>query len=219
MALTTLSDFKSELKYGARSNLFKVKISVPSITLTTDKLATTATTLNGIIDTTTDGNDVELLCKAAAIPSFTLGTIEVPFRGRRIKIPGDRSFGDWTATFMADDAHKIRQLFLEWANYIKYHDETTDLLGSTKNDYYSSIDIQHLKSNNTVSRYYKLYEVFPTEVGAIDLSYDSTDTLEEFTVTFQYHYLDSSSSAFDASSTTAAAGGTDVATSAFGGGV
>jgi hypothetical protein len=210
MALTTLSDFKSALKYGARSNLFKVKISVPSITLTTDKLATTASTLNGIIDTTTDGNNVELLCKAAAIPSFTLGTIEVPFRGRRIKIPGDRSFGDWTATFMADDAHKIRQLFLEWTNYIKNHDETTESLGSSAGDYYSTVDINHLKSDSTVSRYYKLYEVFPTEVGAIDLSYDSTDTLEEFTVTFQYHYLDSSSSPIVPSSTQDEAGGTDV---------
>lgn len=215
MALTTLSKFKSTLKYGARSNLFRVNIGLPDITLS-EQLNTTSTKLSAIIDSKGDNSAIELLCKAAAIPSFTLGTIEVPFRGRRVKIPGDRTFGDWTATFMADDAHAVRQVFLEWANYIKYHDETTDLLGSTAADYYSTIDIAHLKSDKSVSRYYKLYEVFPTEVGAIDLSYDSTDTLEEFTVTFQYHYLDSSSEEITATSTTAAAGGTSVATSATG---
>lgn len=217
MALTTLSTFKDKLQYGARSNLFKVNITLPSITLSANTtLKTSATTLSGIVNTTGGNNAIELLCKSAAIPSFTLGTIEVPFRGRRIKIPGDRTFGDWTATFMADDAHKIRQVFLEWANYIKYHDETETLLGSIDDDYYSTIDIHHLKADGNVSRYYKLFEVFPTEVSAIDLSYDSTDTLEEFTVTFQYHYLDSSKTSIGTSSDTAAAGGSDVSKNPFG---
>jgi hypothetical protein len=35
-----------------------------------------------------------------------------------------------------------------------------------------------------------LYDAFPTDVSAIDLSYDTTDAVQEFTVTFQYHYLD-----------------------------
>ena len=198
MALTTLSDFKNSIQYGARSNLFKVEITLPTLTLSTTAaggaLGSGQTSLSGIIASNQTGsnNAVELLCKAAAIPSFTLGTIEVPFRGRRIKIPGDRSFGDWTATFMMDGGHRIRQAFLEWTNYIKTHNEESDILGSNDADYYSTIDIKHLKSDGTISRYYKLYEVFPTEVSAVDLSYDSTDALEEFTVSFQYHYLDSS---------------------------
>lgn len=196
MALTTLSDFKSNIGHGARSNLFKVNITLPSITLDIPLLSSENTKLGGIAKSSAasgDNNQIDLLCKSAAIPSFTLGVIEVPFRGKRIKIPGDRTFGDWTATFISDDAHKVRQTFLEWTNYIKLHDENQDVLGSVDQDYYSTIDLQHLKADNSVSRYYKLYEVFPTEVGAIDLSYDNTDTLEEFTVTFQYHYLDSSS--------------------------
>ena len=30
--------------------------------------------------------------------------------------------------------------------------------------------------------------MFPTEISSIDLSYDSTDTIEEFTVTFAFQY-------------------------------
>lgn len=193
MALTTLSDFKSSLQYGARSNLFKVNITLPTISLpggTT--LSSTTTTLNGITTSAADGdnNALQLLCKSGAIPGYTVGTIEVPFRGRRIKVPGDRTFGDWTATFISDDRHRARQAFLEWTNYIKIHDETSETLGATSTDYYSTIQIDHLKADGTISRTYKLFEAFPSEVGAIDLSYDNTDSLEEFTVTFQYAYVD-----------------------------
>lgn len=182
MALTSISDFKSSLNYGSRSNLFKVNFTFP--------------TLEGVtLTTATIGNDkdVDVLCKSAAIPSMTVGIIEVPFRGRRVKVPGDRVFGDWTATFYSDSEHRIRQAFLQWSNYIKNLDQTNETLGATNVDYYGAINLDHLKADGSVSRYYKLYQVFPTEVGAIDLSYDTTDALEEFTVTFQYQYMDSSS--------------------------
>ena len=37
-------------------------------------------------------------------------------------------------------------------------------------------------------RTYRFYDIFPTNVGQIDLSYESTDTPEEFTVDFQVQY-------------------------------
>ena len=37
-------------------------------------------------------------------------------------------------------------------------------------------------------RSYRFYDIFPTNVGAIDLSYDSSDTIEEYTVEFQVQY-------------------------------
>lgn len=180
--LTSLSDFKSSLNYGSRSNLFKINITFPTLTDVSFKSPTLG-----------DDKDIDVLCKSAAIPSMTVGIIEVPFRGRRVKIPGDRTFGDWTATFYNDAAHNVRQAFLQWSNYIKNLDQTNEFLGSTDVDYNGTIDIQHLKADGSVSRYYKLYQVFPTDVGAIDLSFDTTDALEEYSVTFQYQYMDFSS--------------------------
>ena len=47
--------------------------------------------------------DFTFLCRSAGIPASTIGTVEVPFRGRVIKLPGDRTFESWTITVMADE--------------------------------------------------------------------------------------------------------------------
>jgi hypothetical protein len=176
MPLTTLQNIKDNLKYGSRSNLFKAELTIPTV-------------ITAELDTTTqsfDGHDV--LCKSAAIPAMTVGIIEVPFRGRRAKIPGDRTWTDWTATFYSDSAHSLRSAFIAWSNYIRTLDETEASLGNF-GDYYGTVGLTHLKSDGTASRVYTLEQVFPSDVSAIDLSYDTTDAIEEFTVTFQYHYM------------------------------
>lgn len=95
MAIATISNLSEALSAGARPNFFKVQITAPSFLETVD-----AENINAAM----------LLCKTAAIPGMTVGVIEVPFRGgRRIKIPGDRTFADWTATFISDSNHSIRR--------------------------------------------------------------------------------------------------------------
>jgi len=176
MSFATLTQLKTALNRGARANLFEINIPFPSLIASTD-LPTDAT------------GTVKVLCKAAAVPGFTVGTIEVPFRaGRRIKIPGDRTFADWTVTIINDENHAIRRAFNAWVNLISkgnYDSQTK----ATVQDYYKDITCVHLKGDNSVSRQYRLNDAFPTDVSAIDLSFDSTDTLSEFTVNFQYHYL------------------------------
>ena len=49
---------------------------------------------------------------------------------------------------------------------------------------------------NKVLRVYKLIGAWPTSVGAINLSYDSNDQIEEFDVEFQYQYLDADQEEF-----------------------
>ena len=38
--------------------------------------------------------------------------------------------------------------------------------------------------SNVVLKEYEFIDIFPVSVGSIDLSYDSTDTIEEYTVEF-----------------------------------
>ena len=55
-------------------------------------------------------------------------------------------------------------------------------LGSTSNsDALSGSAITPLKT-------YTFFDIFPTSVSAIDLSYDSSDAIEEYTVEFQVQY-------------------------------
>ena len=179
MSFASIQQLKTALAgRGARANLFEINIAFPVLTSVDAELTSTKFTDN-----------TKILCKAAAVPGFTVGTIEVPFRaGRRIKIPGDRTFADWTVTIINDENQTLRRAFNAWVNLISKGNYDSQSK-STISEYYQDITCSHLKADNTVSRKYELNDAFPTDVSAIDLSFDSTDTLSEFTVNFQYHYL------------------------------
>jgi len=174
MAFATISQLKNALVRGARANLFEIEMGFP---------ATLSTVTGGATEA------LKLLCKSGAVPGFTVGVIEVPYKaGRRVKIPGDRTFADWTVTIINDEDHKLRRAFTSWVNLISKsnYDSPTK---STSQDYYKDIIVSQLNGDGNVVRKYKLNDAYPTDVGALDLSFDSTDTLSEFTVNFQYHYL------------------------------
>ena len=179
MSFASIQQLKTALAgRGARANLFEINIAFPTLTSVDASLASTKFT-----------EDTKILCKAAAVPGFTVGTIEVPFRaGRRIKIPGDRTFADWTVTIINDEDQTLRRAFNAWVNLISKGNYDSQSK-STISEYYQDITCTHLRGDNTTSRKYELNDAFPTDVSAIDLSFDSTDTLSEFTVNFQYHYL------------------------------
>ena len=169
-----INTFREKLKGGSKANLFRMEI-IPEFTVPGFSAE--------------DSKRANILCKSGAIPAFTLGIIEVPFRGRRIKIPGDRTYADWTATFVNDDNQKTRKYFDAWMNTIVDVDGE-NALRTGVGSYRCRISINQLRPDGNISRTYDLYDAFPTDVSAIDLSYDTTDAVQEFTVTFQYHYLD-----------------------------
>ena len=166
-----INTFRQKLNGGSKANLFRIEIEPDTI-----------------IDNV-DLSNLSILCKSGAIPAFTLGIIEVPFRGRRIKIPGDRTYADWTATFVNDDNQQTRKAFDNWMNTIVDVNGENALRTGT-GTYRCKIVVNQLRPDGNTSRIYELYDAFPTDVSAIDLSYDTTDAVQEFTVTFQYHYLD-----------------------------
>lgn len=169
----TLSQFNTQIADAARPNQFTVTFTPPSgVTIPNSSL----------------------LCKSGAIPGMTIGVIEVPVQGgRRIKLPGDRTFAEWTATFIADPQLGIRAGFEKWMSGIANSDYNTDqkASGLISGDYKQTIVVQQLnaKGDPVNGGTYTLKEAFPTDISAIDLSYDTTDAIEEFTVTFQFTYF------------------------------
>ena len=174
----TISNFKAALiGGGARPNLFEVEM----------------TTLPAGISW--DADSFRYMCKAATLPASNIANIDVPFRGRIFKIAGDRTIDPWTVTIINDEGFKLRNAFEEWTDLIAKLDNN---LGATDpSAYMTNAKVYQLgrgssassKSNtgtaNAVLKEYEFIDIFPTNVQAIDLSYDSTDTIEEFTVDFQ----------------------------------
>ena len=180
MATNNVSTFLSTINQGIKPNMFAVDISFPA----------------GGDFGTTDKSLTNILCKSAALPGSNLGVIEVPFRGRTVKIAGDRTFDTWTATFFADSNMEVRGLFEDWANSINSHEGNTAerfLPNQGTTGYMADLFVSQLEKDDQVGgsviRTYQLHHCFPTNVSAIDLAYDSNDQISEFTVEWQYSFF------------------------------
>lgn len=171
MAILGVDDFKSKLRGGgARPNLFRVIINFPAYA----------------------AGDVELtsfLCEAAQLPASTMTAIEIPFRGRRVKIAGDRTFDAWTPTIINDTDFKIRNAMERWMNGINGHSANTGLTNPV--DYQSDLLVQQLDKDGSILKTYTFRGCFPTSVSTIDLSYATENEIERFTVEFQVQYWES----------------------------
>jgi hypothetical protein len=196
MAFSSIANLRDTLGLGARANLFEVSLAFP---ISIDGNATGS--WQGPDQTTITSTNVNILVKAAQVPAFTIGTIEVPYKaGRRIKIPGDRTFADWSVTVINDEQHVARRAFTAWIDMISKGNYNSATKSSVKN-YYRDLTVTQLKGSGNAVRVYKLLDAFPTDVSGVDLSMDSTDTLSEFTVNYQYQYLKAGSQT-DVDSTT-----------------
>ena len=177
--LKTISNFKSSLiGGGARPNLFEVELTTPP---------------TGV--TGWDKEKFSYMCKAATLPASNLAAIDVPFRGRIFKVAGDRTFDTWTVTIINDEDFKLRNAFESWMDVIS---KLGNNLGATNpGSYMCDATVYQLGrgstsnskdsngSDNSILKTYKFIDIFPTNISAIDLSYDTSDTIEEFTVEFQ----------------------------------
>ena len=135
----------------------------------------------------------KIMVKAASIPAETIGILQVPFRGRVAKLPGDRAYAEWTCTILDDTTHNLRETMVNWHREFNDHETNIvakDILGGS--DGLEEITVTQLDMQGNPHTSVTLEQVWPVDVGAIDLSYDKADTLVEFAVTFAYDYISTS---------------------------
>ena len=183
----SISDFKSRLTGGgARPNLFEVELAFPNaVAVENDVLQKS-----------------RFLVKAAALPASTVAPVEVPFRGRILKIAGDRTFETWTITVINDVDFVVRSAFEKWMNVINKLDDGTGL--TNPDEYQKDAMVHQLDRDAGILRSYKFWDIFPTNISTIDLNYETTDTLEEFTVEMQVQWWEAYKG------TSSSAGGEDI---------
>jgi len=171
MAILGVDDFKSKLTGGgARANMFKVTCNFPAYA----------------------GGDIELtsfMCKGAALPASIIAPVEMKFRGRTLKLAGDRTFDAWTITVINDVDMKVRNSFETWMNGINSHNSNVGLSNPT--DYEADMIVAQLDRNGNETKVYNLRGCWPTNVSQIDLNYDTENAIEEFTVELQVQYWES----------------------------
>ena len=162
----SLSQFKGKFGSGIRPNLYNVTGN-----------------FGGAAAAMTDGE--EFLIKAAAVPPASLGTITIPFRGREIKRAGDRTFTDWSISVLCDQNMDIHRKFMDWsAAFIAL--ENDNRAGDAVP--YGEWTVQPQDNAGTPKDKFTLVGCWPIEVGSLDLGFDTTDTVAEFSVTIGYEY-------------------------------
>ena len=180
----TLDDFKANVASDfARPNLFQVDLAFPS----------------GIINNASLVELGKFTVRAANLPASNIGVIEVPFRGRVLKIAGDRTFEPWTITVQNDSRFVLRDAFEIWASSIQaYNENFTSAAGLGDQDdatgYFADMTVHQLARDvkdgdqPKILKSYRFYNVFPSNIAAIDLDFGSNDAIEEFTVELQTQY-------------------------------
>lgn len=166
-----LDSFKAKLKGGgARPNLFMVNLPFPAAAGGSSELAS-------------------FMIKAASLPASVINPIEVPFRGRKLKVAGDRTFEPWTITVINDTKMEIRNAFERWMNLINANSENvSQYVGNNALNYYSNVFVHQLDRDDSITKTYEIVGAFPTNVSAIELNFETNDTIEEFTVELNYQY-------------------------------
>ena len=189
----TISQFKSKLiGGGVRPNLFEVQVNFPdgvNLGIQNDG--------GGEYD----GDRFRFLCKASSLPASNVGNIDIPFRGRTLKVAGDRTVDDWTVTVINDEDFGHRRAFEAWAQNIAQYGDSSGL--TDPSSYMGQATVYQLgrnvasqqsgnspATNSNILAQYKFVDIWPTTVDAVELSYDTGDTIQEFGVTFkvQYYY-------------------------------
>lgn len=165
-----IQTFKSNLGLGgARPTLFKVELSNPSGTPALGDFA-----------------KAEFMIQATSLPGSTIGSIDVPYFGRKIRVAGDRTFEPWSVQVLNDEDFKVRDGLETWHNLINSLEGNLGVSNPTT--YKADVSVVQYSKNGNPIRRYKFKGLFPTEISPIELSWNDTDTIETFSTTFMYDY-------------------------------
>ena len=168
----SVANFRDNLQFGgARPSLFEVQVTDPGLGI-------------GL-----NGNKFTFSCKAAQLPSSVIAQIDVPFRGRQLKIAGDRTFENWNITVIQESSMEVRNSFERWLNGINEHVNGTGLVNPV--DYQADMLVEQLDRNDNVIKSVNIRGAFPVNLGAVELSYETTDALAEYTIEWAYQYWES----------------------------
>lgn len=156
---------------GARPSQFKVLLTFPAWVGGTDAA------IKG-----------EFLVKAASLPSSTIMPIDVPFRGRPIKLAGERVFQNWNVTVLNDNDFLIRNALERWSKGVLDHQTTTGRLQPAS--YQTDMLVQQLDRNDNAIKTYKFFDCWPQTISEINLDFGASSNIEEFQVEFSIDYWD-----------------------------
>ena len=185
MATLRIDDFKVALAQGgARANQFRATVFWPNAEIA------------GEANYNVGGEPLQsFMIKTAQFPGSTINPIDVPFRGRVLKVSGDRVFEDWTCTITNDNNFAVRNAFERWHDAINGNVINVSGRGTNAaafDTYTGNVEIEQLARDGSLVKRYRLVGAWPNTVDPIEVGYDNGE-IEEFSVTFSYQWWEADS--------------------------
>lgn len=186
MAGFNINGFRSAFKEGGvRPTQFTVTMNFPNF-----------------VDNPGLTEQMSFLARSAEMPESIIGTVEVPYFGRHIKVAGDRTFGDWSVRIIMDD-FKLRDAFEAWHNGINAiisnrMDENVAGINPALGNSYKSVafvTVFDKKGPGDIDgdgalKSYRFDGIFPRQIGPVRMDYDARDQIAEFDVLFSYDWYE-----------------------------
>lgn len=179
MPYPNIDEFRVSLATGgARPTLFSINCVFPT--------ALQAQAGNGL---QTPQRKLFFTARAASIPEDSIGQIGIAHFGRIIKVPGDRTYSNWTTTVINDEDFTVRRALEQWHQGLNRVIENNRIPEFSVQAGYKTIVnvIQYNKIGDPIKSY-DLYGAWPMSVSGIDLNWNDQNTIEEFSVTWSYDY-------------------------------
>lgn len=174
------SRFKTEMKNFARGNQFKIEINAPL-----DLAGVAGLFPGGAADV---AQKISFKAKATSLPALTIDPIDLSFRGRKCKIPGDRpDLGQWSVDIYLTDGMPERKFFESWSDGIVGID-CADQAPDTDSDVFADGTLFQLDRNGNHKTEYTFEGIWPSSIGEVAFDWDTGDPLT-FNVVFEINNL------------------------------
>jgi hypothetical protein len=130
---------------------------------------------------------IPFVVMAASIPETAIGTIQLPYFGRKIKVPGDRTYQPWTVQVLCDEDFLVRNFFETWdANINSPIGNLRSGISSATAEWQATAQVIQYSKTGLPIRIYEMQSCWPSQVSPVELAWGSTDQIEIFNVTFEY---------------------------------
>lgn len=170
--MARIDDFRAFLTQGgARPTQFRVNLSFP----TAIGVEQNGAGVSGIF-----------MCSATSLPASSIQPIEVPYRGRSVKLAGERHFQNWQVRILNDSNFMIRKALESWSSKVLSHGNTSGVVIPTL--YAVDMEVVQLDRNDFELRKYKFHNCWPTNISEIQLDFGAVTQIEDFNVEFSVDY-------------------------------
>jgi len=171
--MANISAFRGAVRSGlVRQHKWQVQVSLPDYAGSNDTI-----------------RQASLLARSTTTPASTMGVIELGWGGRTLPVPGDRSYEEFTVTFIGVNDFNVRDAFERWSEAINGSDTNAGL--TVLDDFMRDIQLDLKDVNDNITKTYILRDAWPTVVAGMDLDSGAMDSYAEFQVTFRYVNLQS----------------------------